>query len=680
MVGRLSWLALFASACVGTGNPDGEDTDDGDDTTPAVDTDLADTDAVDTDTADTDVADTDLADTDVADTDSGLHGDTDLADTDSGVLVDTDVADTDSDTPVDTDVADTDVVDTDVADTDVIDTDPPVVDEDGDGWPTGLDCDDDDPLINPGAVQRCDGVDHTCGVTRIDPDGTVTVQHAVGGWEDLTSLFLSGTDSAPTVYASVPGDALRLCGGTWPVSITLAAHSTLVGVYGPTIAHGASRPGLYLGEGAAATGVSLDLSAVDVAAVEATGAATFTGGEIHGAKWGVFVNGTGALTLDDVWVRDTSGAAITLWPGGGASVTVLNSTLQRVGEAAIQTYGATAATLKGVHIVDAAKGLAGNGATLSLTTVTMVGVGQPFDVTGTSTGVLDDVHVDGATAVSAWYGGELTVTGSSFVHGRGWLVSPTDPVTPVRFEGCTFDALDAGASWGGALHVMGDNTVVTGSSFSNGHADAGGAIFSASHIVVSDSTFTANQAASGGAIYLSQSLAGLAEISDCTFKENSSGWGGAVYTEGAAVFERDSFVANSALGGGGGVYMSAGGADPITVSDSTFEGNEAETGGGVCATRLTTSNNVWRGNTATNGGAIYAYTPRDFLNLRGDAFYANAAAQFGGAIGWGPTLSGQSLVFGSGADANLPAEGASAGANLKLVDGDVSCSFATCVP
>ncbi|MFZ5477263.1 MAG: MopE-related protein [Myxococcota bacterium] len=61
------------------------------------------------------------------------------------------------------------------------------VDEDGDGWPLGLDCDDEDEAVHPGVPETCDGLDEDCdGVTDDHPaDGVAVWRDAdLDGWGD----------------------------------------------------------------------------------------------------------------------------------------------------------------------------------------------------------------------------------------------------------------------------------------------------------------------------------------------------------------------------------------------------------------------------------------------------------------------------------------------------------------
>lgn len=164
------------------------------------------------------------SDTD-ADTDSDADGDTD-GDTDT----DTD-ADADSDADTDTDTGsgpppgpwcdrqawlDTGVLPTTHDDTLAIDP----ADRDGDGFLASVDCDDQDPLVYPGAPERCDGVETDCdpGTTE---EGLVTL--------DATTTWSTVDDAVQNAgYRST----ILVCPGEYVENLTLSADVRLVGIGG----------------------------------------------------------------------------------------------------------------------------------------------------------------------------------------------------------------------------------------------------------------------------------------------------------------------------------------------------------------------------------------------------------------------------------------------------------------
>ncbi len=236
-------LLLLALACVAACGPGAEDTAG----TPA-DRDTAESDTADADTADSDTAHVETGDTDTADTADTDTADTDTADTSD--TADTDTADT-SDTDTDTDTADTSDTDTDTADTsdtdtgassidtgDTADTDTgdsadtaAFLDADGDGSPAGLDCDDANAAVHPGASEACDDadVDEDCDgaaddadtrargqVLRyadLDGDGFGWVAAAVAVCDELAGYVDDATDCDDTDATISPG-AAEVCDDT----------------------------------------------------------------------------------------------------------------------------------------------------------------------------------------------------------------------------------------------------------------------------------------------------------------------------------------------------------------------------------------------------------------------------------------------------------------------------------
>jgi hypothetical protein len=76
-------------------------------------------------------------------------------------------------------------------------------DADGDGYATPEDCDDADPEVHPGAVERCDGLDHDCdGAVDAPPPSDAPTWYADrdhDGWGDVESPVQACTQPADTV-------------------------------------------------------------------------------------------------------------------------------------------------------------------------------------------------------------------------------------------------------------------------------------------------------------------------------------------------------------------------------------------------------------------------------------------------------------------------------------------------
>ncbi len=232
-----------------------------------------------------------------------------------------------------------------------------------------------------------------------------------------------------------------------------------------------------------------------------------------------------------------------------------------------------------------------SGLTGTLTLTNALGINEPLTITGPGA---DKIAIDGN-------------------HSLMFLIS-TDPGAPVSISGLTLQ--NGSNEGGGEISNSGSDLTVSNVTFKNGSALGGGAIFTGGGtLTVLDSTFVGSAAYyGGGAIYLAE---GSATITDSTFLGN--------------------FTANS----GGAIYIGSSDTD-LTISGSTFDGNQTQSGqGGAIYDNndtpgtLTLTNTTFNSNMSTNqGGAIYTYanlisTGSDFTNNyagnSGGAVYANGA-------------------------------------------------------
>lgn len=104
------------------------------------------------------------------------------------------------------------------------------------------DCDDSNALVNPSAVEICDGVDNDCNVTTIE-DGMVYRIDGQGVGTDLTSVMSTGTAQAPYTYEPEGDEELYFCEGTFSPRIFTESDITIQGFGNVTfVADGLNAP------------------------------------------------------------------------------------------------------------------------------------------------------------------------------------------------------------------------------------------------------------------------------------------------------------------------------------------------------------------------------------------------------------------------------------------------------
>jgi len=145
----------------------------------------------------------------------------------------------------------------------------------------------------------------------------------------------------------------------------------------------------------------------------------------------------------------------------------------------------------------------------------------------------------------------------------------------------------------------------------NGYTISGDELFGIFEIdggalTISNVTLTEGRASRGGAILLKNG--GSANVADVVFRENSAFFGSAIATESEndRLTVRDSsFDANTAETSGGAIVIDGGSAE---ISGSAFVDNRAAMRGGAIAMlggRVAMSNSTVSGSTAEKGGGIY---------------------------------------------------------------------------
>jgi hypothetical protein len=512
-------------------------------------------------------------DTDVSDTDPGT-------DTDPGP--DTDVEDTD---PVDTDPVDTDPVDTDPVDTDPVDTDtdPPVVDLDLDGSPAGVDCDDAEPSVYPGAPERCDGLDNDCAPAT--PDAGAWFVPAAGAGVDVTSS-VQGTLSAPGSYTVAAG-TLRLCAGTWWSRLTVQQGGRVEGT-DVTVNGGAGRP---LTFASGATGMSAENLTL-------LGEATEGGG--------VYVGGGSEVTLLAVAVESSSAdRGGGMYIGATADVTAAMSFTEcdadeggAVWVGSQATLEFTAAELEGNRATEGGGGLhLDSGANLVATDAVFVNNGAGFG----GAVELAEAGYFGCTgcmfmsnfgqqggAIFAQSSGPIVLDGEA---GGGWVFQHADlgdggflwarDVTQVSITDVYIGTTYA-SGYGGALHLVevADVTLTDVTLDDNEALGDGGAMVAVDSAVTLTRVAVVDNVAGSDAAGLQLHQSDLTMVGGSLAENLSGEQGGGARIQGGTVTFEDVDIQENLAAAGGGLWMSDA---TVTLDGGTLWSNEAAAshGGGV---------------------------------------------------------------------------------------------------
>ena len=248
-----------------------------------------------------------------------------------------------------------------------------------------------------------------------------------------------------------------------------------------------------------------------------------------------------------------------------------------------------------------------------------------FSVSGGKTLTLKNLTLKGGKGTSGTFGGAILVTGSG----------STAKLTGCIIEGCEADN-------GGAIGCGKDTTVnLTDTIIKNckgltpANSGQGGAIYAEGATVnIIDCTLKGNEANSGGAICavksgstapstvtVSGGTIGGTGTNDANKATQGNSSGGGIYVGSGCTLTMQNnaeVIGNTAEGHGGGVY--AAGAT-VNITNCTFKGNEAKSGGAICAVK--SGGNVARVTIkgGTIGGTGPAANKATGLNGKGGAIF-----------------------------------------------------------
>jgi hypothetical protein len=269
-----------------------------------------------------------------------------------------------------------------------------------------------------------------------------------------------------------------------------------------------------------------------------------------------------------------------------------------------------------------------------------------FSVTGqitlanNSLVVAHDVNITGPGA------GQLTVRRSTAVGTPNFRIievrgTPTIAISGVTLAGGNLSGAGAGVFFSGGVLTLTDVTFSGNATTDGGRG--GGLYVNGGSAVLSNSSVINNavlNGGSGGGIYVNDGTMSLIN-SSVSGNTAGSGSGAGIFNSGALLVTNSAITGNAAntAGGffGGGLYSTGSSGASVTIINSTFSGNNAGAGGGICTFGpVAMTNTTVAGNNATNaGGGVLIANPTT-VTLRNTIVASNTL----GVGGTGPDLSG----------------------------------------
>lgn len=313
---------------------------------------------------------------------------------------------------------------------------------------------------------------------------------------------------------------------------------------------------------------------------------------------GVFLTDILSVTVENSQVTGNGGVGVGTTDQGHGTVTVTSSVVSDNGLVGVLCTQCASIVITGSRIEN-------NGGKSK--------VGGFFESGG---GVLLDAGTNGNEARGVTITDSVIRGNTAFHPGGGVYVRYTAPTSPIDGPSTSITSSEISEN-----RTMGDEL------------DGGGIAVSAGRLTVKGSTIAHNVAGAGGVLLSaggglafsrvkdSASRANIT-IEDSTFEGNSASGGGggaAIATFAKATIKRSEFLDNSAGRQGGGAAACS---QEGSISDSTFTGNEANTGAGllVCPAAFGSTNTIQRSTFANNtasyhgGGVSVDLTAADIVN------------------------------------------------------------------